>query len=69
VAITPLGDRLRLYNIDPYDYLVDVLQRVAQQPTSKVHELTPRLWKILFTSNPLSSDLYDITQRRNHAAR
>ena len=58
----------RLHDIDPYDYLVDVLQRVAQQPASKVHELTPRLWKTLFASNPLRSDLYDITQRRNHAA-
>ncbi|MFT5532199.1 MAG: transposase [Burkholderiaceae bacterium] len=58
----------RLHDIDPYDYLVDVLQRVAQQLASKVHELTPRLWKFLFASNPLRSDLYDITQRRNHAA-
>jgi len=29
----------RLHNIDPYTYLVDVLQRVA-----RVAELTPRLW-------------------------
>jgi hypothetical protein len=33
----------RLHDIDPYDYLVDVLQRAAQQTTSKVHELTRRL--------------------------
>jgi transposase len=33
----------RLHDIDPYNYLVDVLQRVGQQPASKVHELTPRL--------------------------
>ncbi|MFT5532197.1 MAG: transposase [Burkholderiaceae bacterium] len=58
----------RLHDIDPYDYLVDLLQRVAQQPASKVHELTPRLWKIHFASNPLRSDLYDITKRRNHVA-
>jgi transposase len=57
----------RLHDIDPYEYLVDVLQRVGQQPASKVHELTPRLWKTHFASNPLRSDLYDITKRRNHA--
>ncbi len=58
----------RLHDIDPYEYLVDVLQRVGQQPASKVHELTPRLWKTHFASNPLRSDLYDIKKRRNHAA-
>ena len=58
----------RLHGIDPYDYFVDVLQRVAQHPASKVHELTPSLWKDLFASNPLRSDLYDITHRRNYAA-
>jgi hypothetical protein len=42
----------------PYDYLVDVLQRVGQHPASRVHELTPRLWKQLFGHNPLRSDLH-----------
>ena len=31
----------RLHGIDPYDYLVDVLQRVGQPPAKRVHELTP----------------------------
>ena len=35
----------RLHQIDPYDYLVDVLQRVGQHPANRVHELTPRLWR------------------------
>lgn len=48
----------RLHQIDPYDYLVDVLQRVGQHPASRVHELTPRLWKPLFASNPLRSALH-----------
>jgi transposase len=48
----------RLHQIDPYDYLVDVLQRVGEQPASRVHELTPRLWKTLFASNPLRSALH-----------
>jgi len=48
----------RLHDINPYDYFVDVLQRVGQHSASRVHELTPRLWKKLFASNPLRSDLY-----------
>jgi len=48
----------RLHGIDPYDYLVDVLQRVAIHPASRVHELIPRLWKANFADNPMRSDLY-----------
>jgi transposase len=48
----------RLHDIDPYDYLVDVLQRVGQHPASEVAQLTPRLWKQHFAANPLHSDLY-----------
>ncbi len=47
----------RLHGIDPYMYLVDVLQRVGQHPASAVAELTPRLWKEKFASSPLLSDL------------
>jgi transposase len=47
----------RLQGIDPYTYLVDVLQRVGQHPASRVAELTPRLWKQHFAANPLRSDL------------
>jgi hypothetical protein len=35
----------RLQEINPYHYLVDVLQRVSMHPASKVAELTPRIWK------------------------
>lgn len=48
----------RLHGIDPYTYLVDVLQRVEQHPAARVAELTPRLWKQHFADNPLRSDLY-----------
>ena len=48
----------RLHQIDPYDYLVDVLQRVGQHPASRVEELTPRLWKQFFASDPLRSSLH-----------
>ena len=48
----------RLHGIDPYTYLVDVLQRVGQHPASRVEELTPRLWKERFAANPLRSLLH-----------
>ncbi len=47
----------RLHQVDPYTYLVDVLQRVALHPARDVIELTPRLWKERFAANPLRSDL------------
>jgi transposase len=52
----------RLHDIDPYDYFVDVLQRVGQHPAARVDELTPRRWKQLFAANPLRSDLYGISR-------
>jgi transposase len=47
----------RLHDIDPYTYLVDVLQRISVQPAQRVHELIPRLWKQHFAERPLRSDL------------
>jgi transposase len=52
----------RLHGVDPYDYLVDVLQRVAHHPAARVHELTPRVWKSLFADKPMRSDLYLTTK-------
>ena len=52
----------RLHDIDPYTYLVDILQRVGKHPASRVAELTPRLWKHHFAANPLRSDLYRTNQ-------
>ena len=54
----------RLHDIDPYDYFVDVLQRVGTHPASQVEQLTPRRWKECFAQQPLRSDLYDLTSRR-----
>jgi len=48
----------RLQCIDPYTYLVDVLQRVGQHPAARVAQLTPRQWKHHFADNPLRSDLH-----------
>jgi len=47
----------RLHDINPYTYLVDVLQRVSLHPAAKVRELTPRLWKDKFADKPLQSDI------------
>ena len=51
----------RLHGIDPYAYLVDVLQRVGQHPAARVAELTPRLWKQHFAARPLRSDLHSLS--------
>jgi transposase len=45
----------RLQGVDPYTYLVDVLQRVECHPASDVAALTPRLWKERFADDPLRS--------------
>ena len=50
----------RLHGVDPYTYLVDVLQRVGEHPASRVAELTPRRWKQHFADNPLRSDLHGL---------
>ncbi len=46
-----------LQGVDPYTYLVDVLQRVGEHPASRATELTPRVWKTMFADDPLRSDL------------
>jgi transposase len=58
----------RLHEIDPYDYLVDVLQRIGEHPASRVEELTPRRWKELYAANPLRSPLHDVTRTIKNAA-
>jgi transposase len=52
----------KLQGIDPYTYLVDVLQRISIHPASRVIELTPREWKTRFAENPIRSDLALIDQ-------
>lgn len=47
----------KLHNINPYHYLVDVLQRVSQHPAKDVIDLTPRRWKVLFADKRLRSDI------------
>jgi transposase len=55
--IQTLLQTCKLQKVDPYRYLVDVLQRISLHPARDVVELTPRLWKEKFAGNPLLSDL------------
>ncbi len=59
--IQSLVSTRRLHGINPYTYLVDVLQRIALHPDSQVEDLTPRRWKALFADKPLRSDLALVT--------
>ena len=51
----------RLHDVDPYNYLVDVLQRIDRHPAADVAQLTPRLWKEHFADQPLRSDISTTT--------
>jgi len=51
--IQSLLQTCRLHQIDPFTYLVDVLQRLDQHPKSGEALLTPRLWKQHFGDNPM----------------
>lgn len=44
-----------LHGVDPYAYLVDVLQRIDTHPFSRIEELTPRVWKTTFGDQPMRS--------------
>jgi len=45
----------QLHDINPFDYLVDVLQRIDHHPAASVALLTPRLWKQHFAHQRLRS--------------
>ena len=47
----------RLHSVDPYTYLVDVLQRISEHPASQAIDLTPRMWRTMFAHDPMKSDL------------
>ena len=57
-----------LQNINAYDYLVDVLQRISEHPASRVHELTPREWKVRFAADPLRSPLHRARAQQSDSA-
>lgn len=66
--IQSLISTCRLHGMDPYTYLVDVLQRVGVHPASRVNELTPHLWKQHFADNPLRSDVERFDSRPHSVA-
>ena len=51
--IQSLISTCKLHDVNPYTYLVDVLQRVSRYPARDVADLTPRIWKTRFAENPL----------------
>lgn len=52
----------RAHGIDPYTYLVDVLQRISITPNSQIDDLTPRIWATKFADKPMRSDLARLSQ-------
>jgi hypothetical protein len=38
-----------LFDVPPFDYLKDVLLRVATHPQRLVHQLTPKAWAETFS--------------------
>ena len=57
-----------MQDVDPRVWLTDVLLRIDTHPASRVHELTPRLWKTRFADNPMTSDAAAATAMRLQAA-
>jgi transposase len=55
--IQSLISTCKLHGVDPYTYLVDVLQRISVHPAKEVIDLTPRVWKTKFADAPLRSDI------------
>ena len=61
-AIQSLLVTCKLHGVNPYTYLVDVLQRISEHPASQVVDLTPRVWKAKFSHAPMTSDLVLVNQ-------
>lgn len=55
--IQNLMSSCRLQGVNPYTYLVNVLQRINEYTASQVVEFTPRVWKEKFADQPILSDL------------
>ena len=47
----------KLHQINPYHYLLDVLQRISIHPASQINDLIPRIWKEKFAEERLKSDI------------
>lgn len=60
--IQSLISTCKLHEVNPYTYLVDVLQRISEHSAREVADLTPRRWKTCFADHPLRSYLDRPTQ-------
>jgi IS66 C-terminal element/Transposase C of IS166 homeodomain/Transposase IS66 family len=58
----------RLHEIEHYDFLIYVFQRISEHPNSKIQDLALRRWKPLFANNSLRSALHQAVANRNNAA-
>jgi hypothetical protein len=47
----------RVYGVNLFHYLVDVLQSIVRHPASKTHERTSLEWQKIFSESPLRSPL------------
>ena len=56
-VIQTLLTSCKLQGVDPYVYLVDVLQRVGKHPANQVSDLIPRNWKDKYADHPFKSDI------------
>lgn len=51
----------RLHHVDPYEYFVDVLQRVKDHPPLQMAEFKPWRWKQLFANITCKCDAFLMT--------
>lgn len=63
VTIQTLPATCHAHGIDPYTYVIDLMQRINTLSATQVHELTPREWVKYFGDNPLRSDLATVCQQ------
>ncbi len=52
----------KMLGINPYHYLMDVLQRIDLHPNTQIIDLTPRVWKEKFSQQRFLSDLEIVEQ-------
>jgi hypothetical protein len=50
----------RLANVDPWDYLTDVLERISEHQASRINELFPCNWTALITREKAAKHPNDI---------
>jgi len=55
IPLSAYSGACRRQGVEPYTYLVDVLQRLDDHPARDVAALTPRLWKERFAADPRRS--------------